>query len=99
MHRFVHIIETLSRNYVVQRKAILSGLARPPQRTGFQLPRAPQLADVVESESETEDEEADANIADRSDSYSSELSSEQDVQMQHEHDLCFEYEGDETTNT
>ncbi|OWY93564.1 hypothetical protein PHMEG_00036992 [Phytophthora megakarya] len=102
MHRFINNIETLSREYLVQRKAILSGLARPPQRTDFQLPREPvlpSLVNVVESESETEDEDAGSNSADRSDSYSSELSSEQDVQVQHEHDLCFEYEGDETTNT
>ncbi|EGZ10438.1 hypothetical protein PHYSODRAFT_337249 [Phytophthora sojae] len=103
MSSFVDTLEGISREYVAQRVAIQSGLARPPQRKRFQLPRAPQLpevGDIVDSE-ESEDEDEQPTIAtDDPASCSSAPGSEYDVaEMDHDTvdyspDNSFDYDGD-----
>ncbi|EGZ19465.1 hypothetical protein PHYSODRAFT_327722 [Phytophthora sojae] len=106
MSIFVDTLERLSCEYVVQRVAIQSGLSRLPQRTRFQLQRAPQLPEVgdnVDSE-ESEDEDEQPTIAtDDPASCSSAPGSEDDAaEMDHDTsdyspDNSFDYDGDAST--
>ncbi|KAK1936766.1 hypothetical protein P3T76_010201 [Phytophthora citrophthora] len=61
MNRFISTIEALAREYVCQREAIMAGLADPPKRRGFKLPRAPRLpnrSDIIASESSSSNDDS-----------------------------------------
>ncbi|EGZ23107.1 hypothetical protein PHYSODRAFT_324361 [Phytophthora sojae] len=85
MKTFVTSLENLAREYVAQRTTVISGLAKPPERTGFVLPRQPKLpevSDIVDSPASSDGEgeivDADAD----SEPYSSAMSSTGDENVE-----------------
>ncbi|EGZ25854.1 hypothetical protein PHYSODRAFT_326820 [Phytophthora sojae] len=101
MKTFVTSLENLAREYVAQRTTVISGLAKPPERTGFVLPRQPKLpevSDIVDSPASSDGEgeivDADAD----SEPYSSAMSSTGDENVEPgeyiQPDHSFEYDGE-----
>ncbi|POM74461.1 Hypothetical protein PHPALM_8579 [Phytophthora palmivora] len=96
--RFVNTLEILAREYVTRRKAVMSGLAKPPERKQFQLPRAPKLPNekaIVTSESDNNETAEDVVVGiEISDSCVSDFSSEY-IESEGDcgPDLCFDFDG------
>lgn len=103
MKQFATTLEILAREYVLQRNAIISGIAVPPVRVRFELPRAPRLPSVaaIEDSASSSDSEGQVDDVDvNSDPYSTDVSSTseenavlEEADADYEQDNSFEYEG------
>ncbi|GMF57748.1 unnamed protein product [Phytophthora fragariaefolia] len=96
-------VEILAREFVAQRAAVIAGVAGPPERAGFVLPRAPRLpndSDIVESAASSGEDGSLVNDA-GSEPYSSEPPSTDDEAIIHDEenggvhpDEAFKYDGE-----
>ncbi|ETP28106.1 hypothetical protein F442_22610, partial [Phytophthora nicotianae P10297] len=77
MKQFVTTLEILAREYVVQRNAVIAGIAAPPVRSGFVLPKAPRLPNVTDIEDSASSSDSDNHVVDEeadSERYSTDMS-------------------------
>ncbi|ETI41521.1 hypothetical protein F443_13249 [Phytophthora nicotianae P1569] len=100
MKQFVTTLEILAREDMVQRNAVITGIAVPPARSGFVLPKAPRFPNVTDIEDSASSSERDSHVVDEeadSERYSTDMSpmsEENDDEAIYVQDNSFEYEGD-----
>ncbi|ETP37519.1 hypothetical protein F442_14676 [Phytophthora nicotianae P10297] len=64
MKQFLTTLGILAREYVVQRNAVIAGVAVPPSRSGFVLPKAPRLPNVTDIEDSASSHDSDSRVVD-----------------------------------
>ncbi|ETN04101.1 hypothetical protein PPTG_15279 [Phytophthora nicotianae INRA-310] len=77
MKQFVTTLEIQAREYVVQRNVVIAGVAVPPSRSGFVLPKATRLPNVTNIDASTSSLESDSHVVNEeadSERYSTDMS-------------------------